>query len=194
MEVDEAEGEAEEKEDGSSRLSELSASESEDSGSEAAPSEPEPESDSDADVPKRKQARASKSPVRAPAPATKSKSPARVLDSKSTAKEAPVAKEGEGLMGPPAQAKRPSVDVKRPSFDKRRSSGPTTPATPAAPGELPKARQYVLAQLAKVIQPLFGDKMDAAAAEKYGCEVEASLFTHFKESVKGKETAGNRYK
>jgi len=49
--------------------------------------------------------------------------------------------------------------------------------------------------MASTIRGIFGeDKMTPEAAETYGQEVEAALYGHFKETIKGKEVAGGRYK
>lgn len=49
--------------------------------------------------------------------------------------------------------------------------------------------------MAVTMRSIFGeDAMDAAKAEAYGREIEATLFVNLKEMVKGKETAGARYK
>lgn len=79
------------------------------------------------------------------------------------------------------------------------SSIPPTPLTgvPATPlsGALPPARKYVSDKMASAVRALFGeDKMDEAAAETYGRQVEAALYNHLKEVIKGKEVAGGRYK
>ncbi|KLT46423.1 hypothetical protein CC85DRAFT_281514, partial [Cutaneotrichosporon oleaginosum] len=91
---------------------------------------------------------------------------------------------------PPAP-KRPSIDTRRSSGSAR--SGAATPSvSKEAKGALPAARAYVLAQFTKIATGLFGDKLDASGIDSWAREVEAALFTHFKEGPKA--VAGNRYK
>jgi hypothetical protein len=93
--------------------------------------------------------------------------------------------------------KRPSIDTSRKLSASGPSSAvpPTAGASTATSDALPPARQYVLDKMAATVRSIFGeDKMDADAAATYGGEVEATIFSHFKEFVKGKEHAGGRYK
>ncbi|KAL1407768.1 hypothetical protein Q8F55_007202 [Vanrija albida] len=87
-------------------------------------------------------------------------------------------------------ARRPSKSEPRP---KRPS--PVRKSSNVSAAALPPARQYVLDKMAATIRGIYGeDKMSPAFAEEYGRKVEATIFTNFKEVIKGKEAAGGRYK
>lgn len=74
------------------------------------------------------------------------------------------------------------------------TAAPQSPVTPVTPGVLPAARQYVADKMAAVIRILIGDDMSESDASEYGHAVESTLFSTLNEMVKGKQTAGGRYK
>ncbi|WWC90433.1 uncharacterized protein L201_005368 [Kwoniella dendrophila CBS 6074] len=94
---------------------------------------------------------------------------------------------------PPNKKPRPSTDNKRKSSltVNRQTSVERKPSS--AGGALPPMRKYVREKLAPLFKGLF-EGMNDEDAEKFGNKVEEGIFTHFKESINGKETAGNRYK
>lgn len=86
----------------------------------------------------------------------------------------------------------PSLHERKPSTSS--TAAPQSPVTPVTPGALPAARQYVADKMAAVIRTIIGDGMDESEASEYGHAVESTLFSTLNETIKGKQTAGGRYK
>jgi len=59
---------------------------------------------------------------------------------------------------------------------------------------LPPARIHVLQRLTQVVKQLFEGRLSEEKAGQYARELETAIWSHFKEVVAGKETAGGRYK
>lgn len=109
--------------------------------------------------------------------------------------------EGEHTRKKPRTRATQSQDQKKPSLslhDRKPSStstaAPQSPVTPVTPGALPAARQYVADKMAAVIRTIIGDPLSESDASEYGHAVESTLFSTLNETIKGKQTAGGRYK
>lgn len=86
----------------------------------------------------------------------------------------------------------PSLHERKPSASS--AAAPQSPVTPVTPGALPAARQYVADKMAAVIRTIIGSDMAESDASDYGHAVESTLFSTLNETIKGKQTAGGRYK
>lgn len=83
------------------------------------------------------------------------------------------------------------VKPKRQSVDRK----PSVTVPKAGSSEpLPKARQHVQLRMAEVVKGLFGGSMEDQEAVRYAGELEAALWTSFKEVLNGKDATGSRYK
>ena len=87
----------------------------------------------------------------------------------------------------------PTKDIKpkRESLDRKVTTAETSRRITEP---LPKARQHVQDRMSQVIRGLFADKMTVEHASKYAGELEAALWSSFKEVLNGKEATGSRYK
>jgi hypothetical protein len=127
------------------------------------------------------------------------------FDPVSDDEKAPLRKRARTRPQPPARsaAKRSASGTTRPPTSTASAKSAKSATAAAAPSSsasassssLPPARKYVADKMGATIRGLFGSSaMSEPEAESYGVAVEAALFAHSAEVVKGKPTAGGRYK